>query len=65
MKYFKFTFCDNSLSTTVFFTIHHIGNILNNLKKTSKTGRNTGFKDISTLENPAGLETNGGQLATD
>ena len=35
-----------------FFTIHHIGNILNNLKKTSKTGRNVGFKDISATENP-------------
>ena len=27
-------------------TIRHIGNILNNLKKTSKTGRNVGLKNI-------------------
>ena len=30
----------------------HIDNILNNLKKTSKTGRNISFKDILTSENP-------------
>ena len=33
-------------------TIRHIGNIWNNLKETSKTGRNVGFKDILTSENP-------------
>ena len=32
--------------------IRHIGNILNNLKKTNKPGKNNGFKDILTSENP-------------
>ena len=32
--------------------IPHIGSILNNLKKTNKTGQNIGFKDILTSENP-------------
>lgn len=30
--------------------IGHIGNTLNNLKKTSKTGGNVGFNDILTTE---------------
>ena len=32
--------------------IGHIGNTLNKLKKTSKTGRNVGFNDILTTGNP-------------
>ena len=34
------------------FTIRHVGNILSNLKKTSKTARKVGLKDILTSENP-------------
>ena len=33
-------------------TIRHIGNIWNNLRETSKTGRNVGFNDILTTGNP-------------
>ena len=33
-------------------TIRHTGNIWNNLRETSKTGQNVGFKDILTSENP-------------
>ena len=33
-------------------TIRHIGNMKNNLKRTSKTGRNVGSKDTLISENP-------------
>ena len=33
-----------------------INNILNNLKKASKTGRNVGFKDILTSEIPETIQ---------
>ena len=39
-------------------TIRHIDNILNNLKKTRKTGQNVGFKDILTSENPGNNSKN-------
>ncbi len=47
---------DHGTSCGATKTNRHIGNILNNLKKASKTGRNVGFKDILTRKIPETIQ---------